>query len=123
MEQDRKKIITAYVGIISVVLIWGVVPSIKKMIIANKISASLFSTVTARMAALVLLLINIKNLKHLRKEYFKIAVPSGVCLGIAALAQALAYNFNASPTNQAFLENLSCIVVPIILFFTVKKKG
>lgn len=122
MEQDRKKLITAYVGIISVVLIWGVVPSIKKMIIANKISASLFSTITALMAALVLLLINIKNLKHLRKEYFKIAVPSGACLGIAALAQALAYNFNASPTNQAFLENLSCIVVPIILFFTVKKK-
>ena len=122
MTQDRKKTVLAYIGIISVVLIWGVVPTVKKLIIANKISASLFSTVTAIMAASVLFLINIKNLKELRKEYFRIAVPSGACLGIAALAQALAYNYNASPINQAFLENLSCLVVPLILFIGIKKK-
>ena len=120
--QKRNKTVLAYIGIISVVLIWGLVPTVKKLIIVNKISASLFSTVTALMAAIVLFLFNIKNLKELNKDYFKIAVPSGACLGIAALAQAFAYNFNASPTNQAFLENLSCLVVPLILFFALKKK-
>jgi drug/metabolite transporter (DMT)-like permease len=40
----------------------------------------------------------------------------------ASLVQAIAYNFDASPTKQAFLENLSCIVVPILMLLIVKKK-
>ena len=122
MNQSSKKNILAYVGIISVVFIWAIIPIFKKILIGGHFSASVFSAVTAFSSAVVLLLLNLKQIKNLSTDYFKIAIPTGLCLGAASLSQALAYNFNASPTNQAFLENLSCLVVPIILFFLIKKK-
>lgn len=112
----------AYAGIISVVLIWGLIPSAKKALIGDSFSASVYSAITAFAAACVLLAMSHKQLKNLNRDYFKVAVPTGVCVGLASLVQALAYNFNASPTNQAFLENLSCVVVPILLFVIVKKR-
>lgn len=112
----------AYIGIFAVILIWGLIPSMKKVLIGDSFSASVYTFITTFSSAVMLLLISIKSLKQLNRDYFKVAVPTGLCVGIAALAQALAYNFNASPVNQAFLENLSCIVVPIILFFMIKKR-
>ncbi len=118
----NKPVFFAYVGIAFVVLFWGVVPSFKKMLIGDSFSASVYTAVTALSAALVLLFMNLGSLKKINRSYFKVAIPTGVCLGAATLLQALAYNFDASPTNQAFLENLSCIAVPIILFVAIKKK-
>lgn len=112
----------AYVGIISVVLIWGLIPSAKKALIGDSFSASVYSAITAFAAACALLIMSAKHLKNLDRSYFKIAIPTGSCVGLAALLQALAYNFNASPTNQAFLENLSCVIVPVLLFVIVKKR-
>ena len=113
----------AYAGIISVVLIWGLIPSAKKALIGDSFSASVYSAITAFAAACVLLAMSAKHLKSLNRDYFKIAVPTGTCVGLAALVQALAYNFNASPTNQAFLENLSCVIVPVLLFVIIKNKN
>lgn len=122
MEKSRKATIIAYAGIIAVVLIWGLIPSAKKALIGDSFSASVYSAITTFSAAVVLLCMSAKQLKQLDRSYFKVAVPTGACVGVAALTQALAYNFDASPTNQAFLENLSCVVVPIILFLLTKKK-
>jgi drug/metabolite transporter (DMT)-like permease len=94
----------------------------KKTLIGNSFSASVYSAVTSLLSGVALLLLNRKQLKNINSDYFKIAVPTGGALGLAALSQTLAYNFNASPTNQAFLDNLSCVVVPIILFLVIKKK-
>ena len=122
MDKLPKKTVLAYIGILSVVFIWAIIPIFKKILIGDHFSASVYSAITAFASALVLLVLNRKQLKNLHAGYFKIAVPTGLCLGAAALAQALAYNFNASPTNQAFLENLSCLVVPVILLVVIKKK-
>ena len=122
MTQASKKTALAYAGIVSVVVVWGVIPILKKLLIGDHFSASIYSAVSAFSAALLLLILNRKNLKKLNKDYFKIAIPTGFCLGGGALVQALAFNFNASPTNQAFLENLSCVIVPVLLFFMIKKK-
>ena len=118
----NKSTALAYVGIISVVLIWGLIPSAKKALIGDSFSASVYSAITAFAAACVLLIMSAKQLKSLNRDYFKIAIPTGTCVGLAALVQALAYNFNASPTNQAFLENLSCVIVPVLLFVMIKKR-
>ena len=112
----------AYAGIISVVLIWGLIPSAKKALIGDSFSASVYSAITAFAAAAVLLIMSARQLKELNRDYFKIAIPTGACVGLAALVQALAYNFNASPTNQAFLENLSCVIVPVLLLVIIKKR-
>lgn len=120
--QTSKKTTLAYAGILSVVFYWAIMPILKKILIGDHFSASVFSTVTAFSSAIILLLLYRKQLKHLNREYFKVAIPTGLCLGGAALTQALAFNFNASPTNQAFLENLSCVIVPVLLFLLIKKK-
>ena len=122
MNTTSKKTGLAYAGILSVVLIWAIMPIFKKSLIGDHFSASVYSAITSFSSALLLLALNRKQLKNLNFDYFKIAVPTGLCLGAAALAQALAYNFNASPTNQAFLENLSCLIVPVILLLVIKKK-
>lgn len=118
----KRSTVLAYAGIISVVLIWGLIPSAKKALIGDSFSASVYSAITAFAAALVLLAMSARQLKNISRDYFKIAVPTGLSVGLASLLQALAYNFDASPTNQAFLENLSCVVVPVILFIAVKKR-
>lgn len=122
MEKTKNVKLIAYVGIIAVVLIWGLIPSAKKAFIGDSFSASVYSAITTFSAACGLLVISYRELKHLNRSYFKVAVPTGACVGVAVLAQALAYNFDASPTNQAFLENLSCVAVPIILFILVRKR-
>lgn len=122
MNTKNRSTVLAYLGIIAVVFIWGLIPSAKKALIGDSFSASVYSAITAFAAACVLLALSARKLKEFNRGYLKIAVPTGLCVGIASLLQALAYNFNASPTNQAFLENLSCIVVPVILFFAVKKR-
>ena len=112
----KRKTAAAYGGIVAVMLVWGISPIIKKTLIGGSYSAAIYSAVVTLASAITLLLVNFKNIKSLNRDYFKVAVPTGVSLGVASLAQSLAYNFNASPTNQAFLENLSCVAVPIILF-------
>ena len=122
MNTKNKSTILAYMGIIAVVFIWGVIPTAKKALIGDHFSAAIYSAVTTFAAACVLLIISAKSLKLLNKEYFKVAIPTGLCVGAAALLQAIAYKYDASPTKQAFLENLSCVIVPILLFIFIKKK-
>ena len=123
MNTTKKSAVAlAYAGILSVVFVWAIIPIFKKILIGGHFSASVYSAVTGFCSAFVLLLLNRKQLKNLNAGYFKVAVPTGLCLGGAALLQALAYNFGASPTNQAFLENLSCVAVPVILFIAIRKK-
>ena len=122
MNTKNKSTILAYMGIIAVVFIWGVIPTAKKALIGDHFSAAVYSAVTTFAAACVLLIISAKSLKLLNKEYFKVAIPTGLCVGVAALLQAIAYKYDASPTKQAFLENLSCVIVPILLFIFIKKK-
>ena len=122
MKSKNKSVAVAYLGIISVIMIWGLIPSVKKALIGGAFSASVYMVITTFSAALVLLIISAKHIKEINRSYFKVAIPTGLSVGVAAIVQALAYNFSASPVNQAFLENLSCIVVPLILLVFIKKR-
>ena len=122
MKMKKSPVAMAYAGILAVVLIWGVIPTFKKMLIGGMFSAAVYTTMTTLAGALALLFLSRKQLRSLNATYFKIAIPTGLSVAAASLVQAIAYNFDASPTKQAFLENLSCIVVPLLMFFLVKKK-
>ena len=122
MKSKINSTLFAYIGIISVVLIWGVIPTAKKALIGGHFSAAVYSAITTGAGAVALLVISIKDIKKLNLSYFKMAVPTGLFVGAAALLQAIAYKYDASPTKQAFLENLSCVIVPILLFIITRKK-
>lgn len=122
MKRKASPVAMAYAAILAVVLIWGVIPAFKKALIGGHYSAAVYTAMTTLSGALALLVLSAKRLKNLNATYFKIAIPTGLCVAAAALVQAIAYNFDASPTKQAFLENLSCIVVPLLMLLLVKKK-
>lgn len=122
MINKRNPVLISYVGIVLVILIWGLVPLAKKALIGDSFSAAVYSTITTFSAACVLLVLSRSRLSEIGVGYFRVAVPTGLCVGLASVFQAVAYNFDTSPTNQAFLENLSCITVPVILLFAVRKR-
>ena len=122
MKSNKRSTILAYVGIIAVVFIWGLIPTAKKALIGDHFSAAVYSTIAALAGAVALLVIFAKDIKEINTSYFKIAVPTGLVVGAASLLQAIAYKYDASPTKQAFLENLSCVIVPILLFIMIKKR-
>lgn len=122
MKKKLSPVAMAYAAILAVVLIWGVIPAFKKALIGGHYSAAVYTAMTTLGGALALLVLSAKRLKNLNATYFKIAIPTGLCVAAASLVQAIAYNFDASPTKQAFLENLSCIVVPLLMLLLVKKK-
>ena len=122
MKIKNKATVLAYLGIISVVFIWGVIPTAKKALIGSHFSPAVYSMITTFAGACALLLLFAKHLGKINRSYFKVAVPTGAIVGAAALLQAIAYKYDASPTKQAFLENLSCVIVPILLFIIIKKK-
>lgn len=118
--KKNNKIYLAYAMLFLVVFIWGASPPVYDYL-NESYSAGLRTAVVSVISAVSLLIICHKRLKFLNSEYFKLAVPTGVCVALASLSQKIGLYYT-TPTKYAFLENLSCVVVPLLLFLFVKKK-
>ncbi len=59
--------------------------------------------------------------KKLNKEYFKVAVPTGVFYYSACILQQIGLSMT-TPTMYAFLENLSCLIVPVLVWVMTKNR-
>lgn len=111
---------SAYGALLFVVVVWGVTPLFYK-ILYNDCSPLISAAVVSLISAIALLLLSIKQLKKLDKKYFLVAVPTGVFNSLASLLQKIGLQYT-TPTQYAFLENLSCVVVPILMFVFIRKK-
>lgn len=116
----KNKTVLAYIMIITVVFMWGITPAMQKSL-NDRYSAGLRNVITMAISTIALFLICIKKIKKINASYFKVAVPTGVFMSIASLIQKIGLLYT-TPAKYAFLENLSCVVVPLILFFFLKKK-
>lgn len=115
----RRRVI-AYCGIVFVILIWGLYPILTSDLLTFY-SGGMFTFISSLVSAVALLLICIPKLKLIDRSYFKVAVPTGFFVGLANLLQKIGLQYT-TPTQYAFLENLSCVVVPVLLFLFVRKK-
>ena len=115
-----KKQIWAYAGLLFVVFVWGAAPLVSAYLY-RYYTATISTAVSSLISAISLLLISLPHLKKLNRAYFKIAVPTGVFNSIAAILQKIGLQYT-TPTQYAFLENLSCVIVPVLLFFLIRKK-
>ncbi len=106
--------------LILVVCIWGVVPNISKFLLDHYSPAAKTAFASA-IAFFALLLISVKRLKSLNSQYFKIAVPTGIFYSAACVLQQIGLN-KTTPTMYAFLENLSCLIVPFLVWYMTKKR-
>lgn len=111
---------TAYLMIVLVLFIWGASPLVNAKM-NEKYSVAFRSSVMGFITVVALLIICAKKLKNINAEYFKYAIPTGVFLSVAEIVQKIGLIYS-TPAKYAFLENLSCVVVPIILLFAIRKK-
>jgi drug/metabolite transporter (DMT)-like permease len=113
----------AYIALAVVVFTWSFTPILSNMkVVKDNYSPGMIIALRSLFATLTLLVINIKNLKKIGKEYFKVAVPSGIILALAMLSQMVGYRYGVDPGAAAVLENLALIVIPIVLYICVKEK-
>ncbi len=119
-KPGSQKRLFAYCGIVFVILIWGLYPVFTSDLLAYY-SGGTFSLIGSLFSAVALSLICIPKMKLLNRSYFKVAVPTGFFVGLANLLQKIGLQYT-TPTQYAFLENLSCVVVPILLFVFIRKK-
>ncbi|MBQ8685614.1 MAG: DMT family transporter [Clostridia bacterium] len=109
-----------YGALIFVVFVWGAGPLLNAYLY-RYYTATICTAVSSLISAISLLLISLPHLKKLNRDYFKVAVPTGIFNSVASLLQKIGLQYT-TPTKYAFLENLSCVVVPVLLFFFIKKK-
>jgi drug/metabolite transporter (DMT)-like permease len=122
-NKTNKKVVWAYVALLSVVLIWSLSPILANLkVVTDGYSPGMLIALRSLFAAVALALINAKKLKEIDREYFKVAIPSGVALSAGTICQMVGYRYDASPGESAVLENLALIVIPILLFVFTRKK-
>ena len=109
-----------YLGMLLVILIWSLFPVIAKNLF-DIYTPSLWDTAGSLIAIVALLIVNRKKLKLLNKDYFKVALPTGVFYSAACLTQKFGLTMT-TPAMFAFLENTTCIFVPILMLIFVRQR-
>ncbi|MBO5946210.1 MAG: DMT family transporter [Clostridia bacterium] len=109
-----------YAGLITVIFIWSVSPVINPYIYVD-ISPTIASFITGLVSVLSLIPIAIKNFSHFNARLLKVAIPTGIINSVASLIQKIGLLYT-TPSRYAFLENISCVIVPILMFILVRKK-
>lgn len=110
----------SYLGLIFVIFVWGISPLVS-LYFYNYFSPTIRVFMGAITGSIALFFISFKKLKLLNKQYFILACSTGFFLAAANILQKIGLKYS-TPTHYAFLENLSVIVVPVILFVLTKKK-
>ena len=110
----------SYLGLFFVIFFWGTGPLVNKFYL-KYYSPTLAFAWTSMVSALILAIVFRKKIKHINKDYFRVAIPLGFFYTAAELSQKIGLKFT-TPTVYSFLENLSCIVVPFLVWLFAKKK-
>lgn len=117
--KDSKSIY--YIGIVFVILVWSLFPVVTKNLLGVIYTPSLWDTAGSLIAVISLGIISRKKLKLLNKDYFKVAVPTGVFFSSACLLQKFGLTIS-TPAMFSFLENTSCIFVPLLMVVFVRQR-
>lgn len=118
MSKNSKAIY--YVYMFLVVAIWSVSPLFTKAFF-DYYSATAYNLMCSIVNAVCFTLLSVKKFNLLNKQYFKVAVVTGACYALACISQKIGLQYT-TPSMYAFLENTSCIIVPILMFVMFKKK-
>lgn len=109
-----------YAGLWSVILMWSILPVLNPYFY-KYISPSI-TTLIATIAATIALIPLVKNhLSEINRHFLKVSIITGIFNASATLIQKIGLLYT-TPSRYAFLENLSCVVVPILMYFFIRKK-
>ena len=110
----------SYIGLLFVVFVWGTAPLVT-LHFYKYYSPSIRLFFSEVILLATYLIISAKHLNKFTIKYIKAGVPTGLFLALANVTQKIGLMYS-TPARYAFLENLSCITVPVVMYFLVKKK-
>lgn len=109
-----------YWMLFSVIAVWGISPTIYTLFLRS-FSASLLSTLCTFSSTVMFFFMARRKLKFLNRKFLSTALPISLMNAIACVMQRIGLQYT-NPSSYAFLEHLSCAVVPSVLFFLLRKK-
>lgn len=110
----------SYIGLFFVVFVWGCSPLITLEL--YKYYSPTFRLFFSELVLFIAYMIICgKDIKRFNFDYIKIGVPTGIFLALANMTQKIGLLYT-TPAKYAFLENLSCISVPVLMYILVRKK-
>ncbi len=115
---DKKLI--SYFGLAFVLLVWGAGPLLTLEL--YKFYSPTFRMFFSECVLLIAyLIISGKHIKKLNMKYVKAGFATGIFLALANISQKIGLLYT-TPARYSFLENLSVITVPIVMYIFTKKK-
>jgi drug/metabolite transporter (DMT)-like permease len=113
--------VIAFLVLIGVVVLWGVAPVVSKSIFdSNAYSPGILITLRGVFAIAVMAIFINKGFKKVNKSYL-ICIPAGIILAAAYIFQFVGLKYTVASKNT-FLENISCITIPVFMFILIREK-
>ena len=117
----KKTSIIALLVLIAVVAIWGIAPVVSKAIFDDGVySPGVLIALRGLFAVIAMAILINKNFKKVNKSYL-ICIPAGLILAAAYIFQFVGLKYTV-PSKNTFLENISCITIPLFMFLFVREK-
>ena len=117
----KNKKIIAFIALIGVVVLWGVAPVASKALFdANYYSPGMLIAVRGLFSIAAMALFINKGFKKINKSYL-ICIPAGLILAVAYIFQFVGLKYTV-PSKNTFLENISCITIPVFMFIFIREK-
>lgn len=111
--------IISFLVLVAVVALWGVAPVVSKTAF-DSFSPGLLIALRGAFAIVVMAIIINKNFKKIDKSYL-ICIPAGIFLALAYIFQFVGLDYTV-PSKNTFLENISCITIPLFMFLFIREK-
>lgn len=103
-----------------VILVWGLDPLIMSFFY-QYYSASALTAAGTLISTLLFWALAVRRRGEFHAGYLKVAVPISLLNSVACLLQKIGLQYT-TPANYAFLEHLSCLTVPLMLFLLGGKR-
>ena len=111
--------IISFLVLVTVVALWGVAPVLSKTAF-DSFSPGMLIALRGALSVITLAIIINKNFKKINKSYL-ICIPAGIFLALAYIFQFVGLKYTV-PSKNTFLENISCITIPLFMFIFVREK-
>ena len=120
----KKYKVIAFLVLIGVVLMWGVAPVASKAIFNDEnpaYSPGMLIALRGLFAIIAMAVFINKGFKRINKSYLLTAIPAGFILAMAYIFQFTGLKYT-DPSKNAFLENISCVAIPVFMFIFIREK-
>lgn len=109
-----------YAALIFVVLFWGV-SSVLYTYFYRYYSAAVLTSIMTFFSEIFFWILAGKRLKKIDKKFLKVVAPICTLNALANVVNRIGLQYT-TPANYAFFENVSCVVVPVMMFVFIRKK-